>query len=220
MVAFKLLLGRRGLGPGIRDEFEVLEALRAERLSRRGDDPVELAIPGVGDRIEDALCQGRGILRDRGRNLRDQIDRLAHDVADGAVAVVGPLVNARGQLQERPEQLERRVGIVRGDRSLDHAQQRLEIADERLLFAPIDKARCAAQGGEALAQIGGNLFRALRRAQFHPRATLQRGTPLHEIHDQRGEFFRAQFFKVGLVQGLLRHDGGSDRAFILPSQNV
>ena len=70
-------------------------------------------------------------------------------------------MNRRCQLQEGPEQIERVIGIVRGNIRLDHAQKTVEVFDQCLLLAPVHEGRRAPQRGEALTNIRGNIVWAL-----------------------------------------------------------
>ncbi|MDF1716043.1 MAG: hypothetical protein P1U75_05145 [Antarcticimicrobium sp.] len=66
-VLLEVVLGRRGLRPSFGDLLEMLQPLSPQRLGRRGDDPVELAVAGICDSVENPFRQGGAVQGNGGR---------------------------------------------------------------------------------------------------------------------------------------------------------
>src|SRR6056297_382169 len=144
-VLLEFMFGRCRVGPGLRYLLQMLQPVLAERLRRRWNDPVELAVTGLGDRVENTFGQCGAILGKAGRYLRDQVYRVLHDAVDRAIAVIRAFVDRWGQLQDGPEQFERFVRIMGGDGVFDNCQEPLQILDQSFLLAPVNEAGRAAQ---------------------------------------------------------------------------
>ncbi len=183
----------------------MVKAIRLQRLGHGRNDPIKFAIARLGHGFEDALGQKGGLHGQPWGNSGQNSHGLVHHFADRTIAVIGPGMDRRGQLQEGPCQIKGFIGIKGRDAGFDHGDKTGQVFDKGLLLAPIDIAGGSPQGGEAFSQIRRHLLRPLRSAEFHPRPPLQCRAALNQIHDQGSQPTRPELFQIFRVERLPRH---------------
>jgi hypothetical protein len=124
--------------------------------------------------------------------------------ADVAAAVVDPLQHRPGQPHEAPQQLEREVGPVLRHLVEDEPPLLVEVPDEGGALLPVDEGAGLPQGGEPLADVGGDRLGAGLGAELEPQPPLGRGVPRGELEQELGEALGAEGLEVVEVEGLLR----------------
>jgi len=88
--------------------------------------------------------------------------QIEDDIPHRAIAVIGALMDRRGQQKEGPEQIEGFIRIIGRDRGLDHGQKAIQVLDQGFLLAPVHEACRSPQRRKPFAHIRRHLFGALR----------------------------------------------------------
>ena len=179
------------------------------RLAERRKDPlhqiVEQAIVVLRESREDAVRQARRIRPRHHGDGREIVAGRVEDVPDRAVAVVDAIEYRLGEIHEPPHQVQCQVRSGLGNPVDDHRPLLIEILQEFPALLPVDEGPGGPQGGEALADFGGeSVATAGLRGQLQAQTPLDFGVSGREVDEDGGEAFRAQRRQIVQVEGLLR----------------
>jgi hypothetical protein len=191
---------RQFLDPG----FQVLEAGRAERRREQRDQIIILAVAVVLDGDEHLVGErhrfGPGCGRQFGEVGAGRVEHPDHR----STRIVAPVKDRFRQFREAPHQIECLGGILRRDLFEDGPALGLEVVHQRLARLPVHEGAGPRDRRQPLPDLARHLLRALRARKLQPQPPLDGGVPGADLHQERGERFRAERLEVLRVEGLLR----------------
>ncbi len=182
------------------------QAVFAEEWRHRGDQSVRLAVTvaeqGLAYRIGQSVGRRAGGCHEGG-NVAAGLLKNGQQIA-GCVA--GTLKEAVGQVEKRPHQVQPFGGFGVSERCRDQALQGRQLRDQGFDGAPADIVPGRAQGGQAFANIVGELAWTFRRRQFEPEPAFGGGVTRRHFHQQVRQTLGAEGGQVfGVQNGFRRH---------------
>ncbi len=174
---------------------------RAQCLLEMFDQVVELAVAVVNQRPIHLIRKGFRVSLLSSRHATQIGGDLMEQRHHMPIAVVTALQHRFHQLEERPEQIHRKGGLVFGDRPDDRPPLLVEILEQGIALASVQEAARAGDGRQAFAHLSGDLGRPPLFCQRQPKDPLGGGIPLAEGDQQLRQPCRPQGFKVLGIEG-------------------